>query len=181
MLLYLMRHGIAALRDDPVFTNDHERPLTGEGLRKTRDVARGMRRMGLEFDLVFTSNLKRARQTADIVAAELGLQPSALRVSRLLEPGVSPLSFFRELEGVKDTPAVLVVGHEPNLSEMLSLLTTGDVNGLSVEVKKASLALVEVDGFPPDGSAALQFLLQPRHLREIGGKQKKRGLPPGLL
>jgi phosphohistidine phosphatase len=181
MLLYLMRHGIAALREDPLFTNDHERPLTPDGLRKTRDVARGIRRLDLTFDLVFTSELKRARQTADVICAELRLQPSQLRVSRMLEPGVSPLSFFRELEPLADTPSILVVGHEPNMSEMISVLTTGHANALAVEIKKASLALVEVESFPPNGSAALHFLLQPKHLRAVGGKNKPRRLPPGFI
>src|SRR5918995_3719570 len=71
MNLYLLRHGIAAAKDDPAFESDSDRPLTKKGIKKFRKAARGIDRLGIPFDTILSSPLVRARQTADIVAAVL--------------------------------------------------------------------------------------------------------------
>ena len=75
MNIYLLRHGIAIDRDDPSSPTDADRPLTAKGLKRMRKAARGLRRLNIPFDAIVTSPFTRARQTADIVAAALGLQP----------------------------------------------------------------------------------------------------------
>src|SRR5690242_16747729 len=68
MDIYLLRHGLAVERGASGYDNDAERPLTDEGERKLRDIARAMRKLELEFDLILSSPYTRARQTAEIVA-----------------------------------------------------------------------------------------------------------------
>ena len=83
MNLYLMRHGIAVAAGDPSITQDSQRPLTNKGIKRIRRAARGLRRLGIDFDIILTSPILRARQTADIVAATLGLGVAPEEISGL--------------------------------------------------------------------------------------------------
>lgn len=168
MLLYLMRHGPAGERGDPAYPDDTQRPLTDEGRRKTRLAARGLRRMGIAVDVVLTSPLVRARQTAEIAATELRLPISLLRESRNLEPGAAAGDLFSELAAENVAGSVLLVGHEPDLSRLTSLLITSKPRDMEVLLKKGAVCLVEVAEMPPAHAGALRFLMQPAQLRAIG-------------
>src|SRR5262245_25003779 len=74
--LYFFRHGIALDREDPSVTDDALRPLTEDGLRKTRSAAEGLKRMEIAFDRIFTSPWLRAVQTASILSEVLYLSPA---------------------------------------------------------------------------------------------------------
>lgn len=173
MLLYVMRHGVAVERGDPEFPDDARRPLTPDGRRKTRAAARGLRRLKPEIDLIYTSPLPRALQTAEIVAAELRLATAALRQTPALAPGAPRSDLFRELNGdggngVGAARGILVVGHEPDLSNLIAHLLTGDSRGLDLALKKSAIAALEVASLPPIERATLLWFLQPRQLRAIG-------------
>src|SRR5688500_3940233 len=107
MALYILRHGIAADKADPRYPNDADRPLTAEGQKKTLSVARRMKSLGLGFDLVLSSPLARARQTAEITASVLGCK-NRLKFSRNLAPEGSYASLVRQLKGRRKR--VLLVG-----------------------------------------------------------------------
>ena len=116
MNLYLMRHGIALTRDDPSVAHDAERPLTGKGMKRMRKAAKGLRELDIPFDSILTSPLVRARQTADIVASALGMESKLEEISGLApESTVEHLMFG--LTRYQDRQHVLMVGHEPLLSE----------------------------------------------------------------
>lgn len=172
MLLYVMRHGVAVERGDPDFPDDSRRPLTPDGRRKSRAAARGLRRLKPEIDLICTSPLPRALQTAEIVAAELRLGLPALRQTAALAPGAPRGDLFRELNaaGAGDAAVrgILVVGHEPDLSNLVAQLLTGDADGLDLAMKKAAIAALDVPSLPPVERATLLWFLQPRQLRAIG-------------
>jgi len=88
MNLYLLRHGIAVQRDDPSTQNDEAaRPLTAKGLKRMRKAARGLCRFNIPFDAIVTSPALRARQTAEIVAAALGLESVLEEMSELAPEG----------------------------------------------------------------------------------------------
>src|SRR4030095_3565849 len=74
--LYFFRHGIAVDREDPSVTNDAVRPLTDDGIRKTRSAAEGLKRMEIAFDRLLTSPWLRAIQTASILSEVLYLSPA---------------------------------------------------------------------------------------------------------
>ena len=74
MNFYLMRHGIALEENDPSVVDDSGRPLSAKGIKRTRKIAKGIRRLGISFEVLLSSPLARARQTVDIVGAELGAQ-----------------------------------------------------------------------------------------------------------
>jgi phosphohistidine phosphatase len=162
MKLYIVRHGIAVDRGAPNIP-DEERWLTDEGKEKTRLVAQGLRTLGVEVGVILTSPLIRARQTADILAKVLH-PDGGVRETEHLEPGFSPTLLLRELGEMKDMAAVMIVGHEPDLSEFISQLVWGDEGG-TVVMKKAGVALLTLSAVPPtDRSVTFKWLLPPKVL-----------------
>src|SRR5215471_9197640 len=131
MEIYLLRHGLAVERGAQDYNSDAERPLTDEGERKLRDIALAMRKMELEFDLILSSPYTRARQTAEIVADGLKARKQ-LEYSDALTPDGSMRELIEFLNRRKPKPdSILLVGHEPYLSGLVSLLVSGN-RGLQV-------------------------------------------------
>ena len=126
MDLYVLRHGVAEDRGSAGYSNDGERPLTAKGMRRMARQVRGLRSLGVSIDVIVTSPLVRALQTAEIVHE--GLQMTGQPVtSNSLAPGGSPSQLVSHLvTGYSSTDDVMVVGHEPYLSGLVSVLTTGD-------------------------------------------------------
>lgn len=161
MDLYILRHGLAADKDDPRYPKDEDRPLTEEGQKKTLAVARRMKHIGLTFDLILSSPLARARQTAEITASVLGCK-NRLKFTPHLAPEGSKESLVRFLKSQKPTPKrPMLVGHEPYLSEFISTLLVGKPN-LPLALKKGGLCKLEIDTFRVGPCATLQLLATPR-------------------
>lgn len=170
MNLYLMRHGIAVAADDPSVIDDHRRPLTGKGVKRMRRAGRGMRRLGIEFKAILTSPLPRARQTADIVAAALGLASQVEEISGLApESSVDHLLFG--LTRYQDRDHVLLVGHQPLLGQTLAfLIDPSRASKLEFDLRKGSLCRVELDGLPAHKPGKLHWLLSAKQLRLLAGR-----------
>src|SRR5436190_13102255 len=118
MEIYILRHGIAVDRGTPGYKKDSDRPLTKEGEEKMRDIAEAILAMGLRFDLILSSPYVRASQTAKIVARELDKE---VTYNDLLIPGGNALELIREINDEKPQQ-LLLVGHEPDLSRLASVL-----------------------------------------------------------
>lgn len=145
MKLYLLRHGIA--EDAAPGQRDADRALTEDGIRKMRKAARGMRAVIPRLDRVLTSPLKRALQTAGIVAEAFSLEPEPCEDLAL---GGDPGAALQGLAG-----AVLLVGHEPGLSVL-----AGGGPG-RIEFRKGALARIDL---PP---GRLVWLMTNRQLRDL--------------
>src|SRR5437867_5348215 len=119
--LYLIRHGVAEARGD-AWPDDAKRPLTEEGMSRMHRAVRGLARFGVSIDLILTSPLVRARQTAEIVAAGLEPRPTALNVDAL-----TPAGTFTSLAGELDKHArrtrIALGGHVPNIGETAARLS----------------------------------------------------------
>ena len=165
MRLYIVRHGIA--EDRLGVKCDAERRLTDEGRAKTLAVAEGLGALGVSVDVILTSPLPRARETAEILADVLGPE-GGVRATSALEPGFSITDLCEALlEGGEPSDA-MIVGHEPDLSELVSTLVWGDDRG-EVEIKKAACALLETESLPPgEEPVTLRWLIPPRALVKIG-------------
>ena len=168
MHLYLLRHGVAADLSLGI-KRDADRPLTKEGWKKMRDEARGMRQLGIEFDLIFTSPYLRTRQTAMAVAevyefdADSIISIESLAAGRpFAHPPYRNPEVFTDI-GAYDFQKALIVGHMPDMSEMTSFLLTGELN-TQFEYKKGSLGLIEVEGLPPRHPGVLRWMLTPKQL-----------------
>lgn len=165
MKLYLLRHAMAVDHGTPGVTEE-QRPLTPEGAAKMRSAANGMKRLGVEFDALLSSPLLRARQTADIVASVYGV-PNLLKELPALKPGESPQKLWVALKPYARCRQVMLVGHEPSLSELVSILLTGRPRAVNMDFKKGGLCLVEIDAVPPKSHGILHWLATNKQLRSM--------------
>jgi phosphohistidine phosphatase len=164
MKLYLVRHGIAIDREDPKSPAEAERYLTAEGIKKTRDVARGVASVAEKPDLFLSSPYVRAMQTAELFAAAMKHPKQKIRRTNLLLPGSDVSSFFRELAKSKDADAIFCFGHAPQLDEVISTVLGSKRDGTSL--KKAGVACIELRRVAPP-SGTLVWLATPKLLKKL--------------
>jgi phosphohistidine phosphatase len=158
--LYLIRHAIAADRGDS-YPDDTLRPLTREGIQRWKRQVRGLQALGLEIDLVLTSPLARAKQTAEILAAGLFDRP-AVETLETLSPGASTAATLQSLHAHEKARHVALVGHEPEIGALAARLL--GAKG-TVPFKKGAVCRIDVDGFPPSTAGTLCWFLPPKVLR----------------
>jgi phosphohistidine phosphatase len=166
MHLFLLRHGIAAELGTAGY-EDADRPLTSEGKSKLKTIAAAMLKLELGFDLIVSSPYIRARQTAEIVSERLKLT-NKLEFTRFLEPHGNLSSLIRLLQSYSSLDNVLLVGHEPSLSELISLLMCGE-SETSVVMKKGGLAKLHVTSLRAARCAFLEWLLTPKQMSLMAG------------
>ncbi len=165
-ILYVLRHGIAVKRANAIYPLDSDRPLTPKGVKKIRRIASGMRRLNVDFDVILTSPYRRALETAFLVGREYGLG-EAIQSMPALKPEVLPEELIRVLQDrYASCRNLLLVGHEPQLSALISTLTSGSA-GVRPVLKKGGLCKLQVDKLVAGKCATLLWLLTPRQLGNI--------------
>jgi phosphohistidine phosphatase len=162
--LYVLRHGVA--EDTSPEGDDGSRRLTPGGRRKIYAEARGMWALGLRFDLILTSPLARAAETAAILSDVYGGDP-APRDFPPLAQGVPPVETVRALRPYARHEHVVIVGHEPGLSGVVSFVLTGSPDGFRLALKKGGLVAVEAHDLGRRAGATLLWMLAPRQLRGL--------------
>lgn len=166
MNLYILRHGIAVERGEPGFKTDADRPLIPKGKRQLRQVAAAMKKLDVHFDLILSSPFLRARQTAEIVAQWVGLK-KRLAFSDELTPDGEPKALIQQLKELKPAPEnILLVGHEPYLSQLVALLISGGT-AANIELKKGGLCRLETDSLHFGRCATLAWLLTPKQMKRM--------------
>jgi phosphohistidine phosphatase len=166
MELYILRHAVAVSRETRGFPHDSDRPLTDKGRSKLRRVVRGMKALGLSFDAILTSPYLRARQTAELVADELGAGTKVQRTPHLAPDG-NPRALITLITSRSAAHAnILVVGHEPYLSQLISVLVSGDERTL-ITMKKAALCKLAIQTPRYGRCASLEWLLTPAQAEKI--------------
>jgi phosphohistidine phosphatase len=164
--IYILRHGIAVPGGTPGYSEE-ERPLTEEGREKMTKVAKGIAAIVGKVDTILTSPLKRAHETALIVAQALD-EKGKVEVFEPLRSG-TPLKFLLQaIARYKDAERLMVVGHEPDLSFLASALIGAE--GSAVALKKGGFCSILVNELPPKEPGVLQALLTPGQLRAVGRK-----------
>jgi phosphohistidine phosphatase len=154
MVLYFLRHGVAGNREEWK-GDDALRPLTKKGMKKMVSQAKSIDAMDLKLDLIITSPLARAFQTADIVADELDMGERLVQDERL-GPGFGIDDLAQVLQNYPEASNILLVGHEPDFSQTISAL----IGGSRLVVKKGGLARVDVINADPM-QGELVWLLPP--------------------
>jgi phosphohistidine phosphatase len=157
MHLCLLRHGKAE-KLGALYTIDAMRPLTEEGAATVERVAKGLRAMGARFDLIFTSPLLRARQTAAIVAKTCGYLKEP-EMDESLGGRFSPEMIAKNLEALPGEGTILLVGHAPILARLISYLISND-ESTKVEMTEGAMAWVEVVN-PTIRTGVLRWLIPP--------------------
>ncbi len=161
--LYLVRHGIAAARGD-AYPDDSKRPLTSAGIARLRKQARGLNALGVGFDLIITSPLVRAKQTAEALAQGLKTKPAVV-ASDSLAPAGTPASVIQEIVKHQRKARIALVGHEPNLGELAARLIGART---PLEFKKGAVCRIDFEVLPPKGIGHLRWFLTPKVLRALG-------------
>ncbi len=157
MNLYVLRHASAGTRRaNPVI--DVRRPLDKEGKQQCILVGNYLNALKVHFDVVVSSPLKRALQTASLVGTETGYD-SNIMVSEALSPGASVAAFEKLVSELNGHENVLIVGHNPNLAQFLGALLSS--SRMNIRLRKGALARVDVTRRP----GLLHWLVDPRILR----------------
>lgn len=167
MNLYILRHAIAEERDHTQWPDDSQRPLTAKGKKRMLRAAAGMLSLDLSFDVIYTSPFVRARQTAEIVA-EVFNAGKKLRETDTLAADGEPEQLIDLINSATgEFENVLLVGHEPYLSDLISTLVTGDAS-LLLTMKKGGLCTLSVGALKFGKCASLECLIPPAVSTRIG-------------
>lgn len=152
MDLILIRHGKA---EDSHPQGDGERALTALGYEQSRRQATRLLEVGKLPEIVLTSPLRRARQTAETFCETAGMPGPVIQ--GWIACGMHPETALREFAGFSEFKSIALVGHEPDLSSLITYLL-GSTTG-SVKMKKGSLACLKIA--PPSKQGQLKFLIPP--------------------
>jgi phosphohistidine phosphatase len=162
MELLIIRHAIAFERDRHRWADDGARPLSPSGVRRSRKAAAGLKELCKVPDRLLTSPLVRARQAAKILTEVAGWPPA--EIAPELSPGEGAVAVLTLL--VKDrSKRIAIVGHQPDLSALLTACLLKGGSDLPIEMKKNAVACLSFDGPARAGCAALKWLATPRMLR----------------
>ncbi len=158
MELYIIRHAEALALGERGVTADEDRPLSEGGERQAAQIATGLRRRGVKFDLVLTSPLVRARQTAEALVRPEGGLATELQTCEELAPGGRRKKLAKQLLATARN-AVAVVGHQPDLGAFAGWLI-GDKK-TNLDLAKAGVAYLECGDLPRRGGGTLIWLVTP--------------------
>jgi phosphohistidine phosphatase len=161
MILYFLRHASAGEHMvNP--KKDEKRALDKEGIEQCGYVGRALTALNVQVDTIVSSPLKRSTQTASLVGNELGYE-GKLQIDRALRPEAALADFRKLLEKYSRQEAIMVVGHNPNLSQFLGAIISDSGCEASLELKKGGVAKVEMRRT----SGTLQWCVTPKVLRTL--------------
>jgi phosphohistidine phosphatase len=161
MIIYFLRHANAGVSMSNL-KRDEKRALDKDGIEQCGIVGRTLAALNVQVDTIISSPLKRSAQTASLVGNELSYE-GKLQLEDALRPGATYADFRRLLEKYAKQESIMVVGHNPNLSEFLGRAISEAGCEAGVELKKGAVAKVEIGR----NAGVLQWCVTPRVLREI--------------
>jgi phosphohistidine phosphatase len=171
MIIYFLRHANAGeKRADPV--KDEKRPLDKDGVLQCRYIGALLAALDVQVDQIISSPLKRATQTASLVGNDIGFD-SKLQLSDSLRPSATFEDFRELVHACAKYEAIMVVGHNPNLTDFVSQIVTNGGSRKSIELKKGGIARVD---YSPKRSV-LNWMVTPRLARALYGSAHSKSLP----
>ena len=171
MELFILRHGEAG-QTSSSSAGDRKRPLTSSGKLEISEIAKALKIIGLNFDLILTSPLKRAYDTATIVSKVFNIV-NKVQVWNELAPEGQKTDLYRKISELKEEYIVLMVGHQPLLGEMANdMIHRGKSSPCKLVLKKGGIMRIRLltRGNVPRGE--LLWLMSPRLLGNIKKKKK---------
>jgi phosphohistidine phosphatase len=165
MKLYLVRHGIASDQIGGAIRYDAQRPLTDEGKTETTAVATGLKQLGIAPDVILTSPLVRAHQTAEILGNVLQSK-NGLRVVDALAPAGNLNDIYKVLKDFERASEVFMVGHEPDVGRIVATLLWAGPE-LEISFKKAAVCRVDITSVPPNQPGTLEWFITPKIAKQL--------------
>ena len=165
MELYIVRHALAEPLSKHNGFSDEKRVLTDEGRKRLIEVVKGLRKLGVEPDLILTSPLARALQTAEVMAESLGMNRNTVQQTTALSPGAMVEQLFAEIKSQDGMESIALVGHQPDLGKLISTIINSGESDMSVQLKKAGVCCINVTETVPALRGELLWLLAPKQLR----------------
>lgn len=159
---YVIRHAVAEERGD-AWPNDDLRPLSRHGIKRMRRAVQGLAEIGVEVDLVLTSPLVRAVQTAKILADGLPSHPRVIEVP-VLAPGHAPQALPPAVKPYSRARAIALVGHEPDLGALAAWLIGATA---PIPFRKGAVCRIDFASWPPDPPGTLVWFATPKMLRGL--------------
>jgi len=160
MKIYLVRHAIAENAGTSDYEDDSFRPLTDKGHEKMKKIASALKSLGVDPDLIVSSPYIRAGQTAAVLAKTLNYKEE-IAYSDSLVPMGKPDDMIGEINEKYAVDELMLVGHEPSLSTLASVLITGSPD-ISINFKKGAICCLSVDDLHYDRKAVLEWLITPK-------------------
>ena len=160
MNLYILRHADADKRDEEKFPDDNLRPLVKKGKKKSEKIAKFLKKRKVKVSLILTSPALRSLEVAKLIRKDLKLPKEQLVKLDCLLPGGSNAELIAEIKDKYTVDSLLIVGHDPNLSLLISHLVTGTPD-LPLDLKKGGLCKLAIDELTDGKCATLEMLLTP--------------------
>jgi phosphohistidine phosphatase len=163
VLLYLIRHGLAADRGSD-YPDDSVRPLTAAGIKRLKEESRGLLALDVTFEEILTSPYTRTRETAEVIAQAFARPPRVTNLASLAVGG-RPEAVISDLGRFAKRRALALVGHAPDIGLVTARLIGGR---RAIQFKKGAVCCVEVDALPPSAPGDLLWFVSPRMLCRLG-------------
>jgi phosphohistidine phosphatase len=171
MFVYFLRHA-SANQHKILPKHDDERPIDKLGKQQCHVVGQALVAFGVKVDAVISSPLIRAIQTAELAVTELGYQDRIV-ISDAMRPEANFDQFHDLLGHYSESKAIMVVGHNPSITEFLLHLMTGNEPSDCVDFKKGAVAKIEVQG----EKGVLHWLLTPKMASKLQAVSAKSSRP----
>lgn len=168
MNFYIIRHAIAFEEGAEEYEEDRERPLTEKGRKKMKQIANGLQTLGVDFDVILSSPYLRSLETAEIIASVFKMKKK-IALSDNLMPMGDPELLLSEITEKYAVDSLALIGHEPQLSDLINMLVTGNAK-MDITLKKGGVCRLLIDNLLQDRRATMDWLLTPRILVQIGEK-----------
>jgi phosphohistidine phosphatase len=171
MNIYFLRHASAGKRMVSS-SKDDRRPLDDDGILQARYIGRMLAALDIQVEQIVSSPLKRALQTASLVANELAFE-IAIQLEDALRPDADFAQFQAMLSRFRKYDSVMVVGHNPSLTEFLSKKISAGSGATHIDFKKGAVAKVEITG----RNGTLEWLVTPKIARDLQASRKLSSRP----
>ena len=173
MVIYFLRHANAGQKHFSSAEKDAKRPIDKIGEEQSHDVGRALAYIGVRVNVIISSPLTRAMQTASIVAGQLGHEEKIVQ-DKALRPEATFEEFKALLNRHKDKLAIMVVGHDPSMTQFVNRVLSGGRPMAAIEMKKAGVAKIDMELRRP---AVLRWCMTPKVVQRIQRSSTKRSRP----
>lgn len=166
MELYILRHG-KAQEHTQNRASDAKRQLTETGRKEIECIAKAMKNLELKTDEIISSPLIRAIQTAEISLKHITNKKKSITIWNELKPEIETVKTIKKLITLKSTSSVLLVGHEPHLTNMIGLIISDNPINLNISLKKGGLVHIRCNPNKTKMSGSLRSMMTPKQLKKL--------------